>query len=954
MSEAHDLDDDGPIDDESGSDVLSLALGYAARGWHVFPVSGKHPIEVFGGKRMAWSRASTTDPERITAWYAGSSGLGIGLDCGKSGLVAFDADRKEDFYSWLKALPGGFSLLDGAFVQRGNPERVTFVFRQPLDVLGCPKPSWGEVKGAGGYIVLAGSPHPDFPEGYVLLRDPGVPAVAPDVMADAVRSERKTASGYEKVPDSWRTPGAPCRTVQLVLDTALEDMTADAAYPRMLSASMELLRLGEQEHRGVGTALAVLADHYIVTVTRPRSGKNQRTREEARGELVRAFEGAVPEIRSKPTDPTDPFESYLECSGDRCGMPPDPVERVDRAAVAERLEAAREVAGRRASSLDTELLPPTMKAAVEAVADFTETDPTLGAYMALAAASAAAVGGFVVQGPSGWLEPLALWTATAADPSERKSSILKHLALDALNAAEKHVAGRLSADRAAWDTQELMLELALDAARKALKADDGHGDTEALSRDVVDAQAALDAHRASEPEPPHMVLSEATPEALLDVMSDNRGAAAAFTAEGAFIETVTGGYGEKPSPVLTTLNSAWSAESIRSRRRGSRSVYIDHPYLVLGLCVQPQVLLSMSGARLAGSGFLARWLLAQPPSRAGRRELHGRRLDRRPVDLWAVRLGQIMEAGWIGGSGGPRVLVLTESGQELVREHMVAVERRIALAGLDTRTWLGKLVGQTLRVAGVFALIEDPDASIVNLDSLERALGFMEWAAEQTTDLLSGRMSQYGDLSTAGDSEGHRHVLAWAAKRPGDGWFEMRDFLRFAIKPSRPGWWTRPGLRPYEVIELVLVELEAIGRLESEERTSSKQGHGPVRRWRVTREGTSDSGSEAGPSGSDVRPTKASLSDGPEPDSEASRTDRTSHSRRRSDPSSSSSSYNTVHTSARERDARVFRARGVRTSSSECRFCGRPLDGALTEAGLQAHPGCEPTPGDFDPFGGAS
>ena len=97
---------------ETEVDILTAALGYAALGWSVFPVQGKRPIEVAPGVRLTWSELSTTDPEVLVGWFAGTEGLGIGVDMAKSGLVAIDGDNidkmpedlREAFQAELKRL----------------------------------------------------------------------------------------------------------------------------------------------------------------------------------------------------------------------------------------------------------------------------------------------------------------------------------------------------------------------------------------------------------------------------------------------------------------------------------------------------------------------------------------------------------------------------------------------------------------------------------------------------------------------------------------------------------------------------------------------------------------------------------------------------------------------------------------------------------------------------------
>lgn len=153
--------------------LLTAALGYAARGWHVFPLRG-------GCKRPAvrdWEHRATTDPARISrCWAAGD--FNIGVACGPSGLVVVDLDAAKPG-EWPPTpwdLPGisdgadAFAVVCGRAGQPWPAETYTVATPSGGQHLYFAAPGGPELRNtagrlgwhidtraAGGYVVAAGS-----------------------------------------------------------------------------------------------------------------------------------------------------------------------------------------------------------------------------------------------------------------------------------------------------------------------------------------------------------------------------------------------------------------------------------------------------------------------------------------------------------------------------------------------------------------------------------------------------------------------------------------------------------------------------------------------------------------------------------------------------------------------------------------------------------------------------
>jgi P4 family phage/plasmid primase-like protien len=134
------------------SDLLTAALAYAARGWHVFPLvpMGKEPWKGSRG-----FKDGTTDEGQIRRWWDIEPASNIGISCGYSGLCVVDVD------------PGGDEVLEALGIEL-PPTTMVVTARGAHHYYAAPEPiqlanKWHQsvdVKALDGYVVAPPSVHP--------------------------------------------------------------------------------------------------------------------------------------------------------------------------------------------------------------------------------------------------------------------------------------------------------------------------------------------------------------------------------------------------------------------------------------------------------------------------------------------------------------------------------------------------------------------------------------------------------------------------------------------------------------------------------------------------------------------------------------------------------------------------------------------------------------------------
>lgn len=970
------------------TELYDAACTFIDAGWSPIPLRGKVPVT------KKWTDAASSKADAY-GWWVEDGHDGIGVACGhlSGGLVVIDiegrlaADTARMGQVMAHAEDSGVAHLLSDAANRASARTPSGGLHLFLRITDAPVPGntklayskigpgqtakdyalLAETRGEGGQVAVPPAP------GRVWLGASG-PGSRIDVTMDEYA---RLIACFSVLDESQRLsfaprPAKPAERIGGVFDTTHDGPTVASAFTDALMAGeltwADVLDPGwthtgydregrslwlRPEYGGVkSTALSsahgferyiggpapVLVVHSAAVMHLPTGDRQRLTParvwalSHGYGDEASAYaaiedaiaDGDLDVLEQLPPAVLPRLEPIVAAKRTTPAPSPAALEQLDAA-----LTRAPEPTSEHRTGIDLDTLPPVLRDAVATLAANTQTDPALGALLGLAALSAATASGFRFGG-AGWTEAPCLWTVVAADPSERKSAVLDRIAMKPVLAAQTKVKRELAdvvmeyRSEAAWLEAELLL--ARDAAKKAPEPERA-----AASRRVIEAEAALADHADTEPVEPRYVISEGTPEAVLDVMARNAGNAAVLSAEGTFLQIVAGGYSDrsKPSPAALALNASWSAEPVISVRRGSPTVEVPRSFLAIGMAVQPEVIDVLASRTLTGTGFTARWLLCVVPKRRRPMSVTAPALDEAAMTRWENLVGAVMYRGW-GNVAQPERIDLSPAALEHYRAWLGTAYQRTVVVDDDLTAWWGKAHGQALRVAGLFQLAIDPGSIVIGVDAVTLALRFMEWAAERTAELLGGRLSSLGDMSSEALAGEHLQVLRWARKKHPDSWWRLRDLQRNG--PAKR-WVFPAGAKPADAIREVLADLVARGELEARVVESASVSSSAVAEYRLV----ATQGSEKA-----TRGEKATPGDTQSPASSQVVTAvalvASSHQETIKGYISSSPE---VPEPLSPGDT-ATRGDTATPGAPECRTCGGSIDPALAAAGLDSHPSCPP------------
>lgn len=392
-------------------------------------------------------------------------------------------------------------------------------------------------------------------------------------------------------------------------------------------------------------------------------------------------------------------------------------ERAEYEALAE-TQAGREVLGEGwkalpeapiAPMLDPSLMPPVLRNMAEAVATNQSAPFDLPAIIGLGVASACVAGRVRIELRPDWSEAAQLYQLCIMESGEGKTPAFKALTgilMDEQARENQHRVPQTCRDETALRILEKKKHRAVEKGNTA--------EAQTLDDEILAYPKTYIMRR--------FIGGNVTPERLPDIMNENNGATAILDDEGELFELLAGRYQDRPN--LDPWLKGYSGDTPLTSERKSGSTIVDSPNLSVLILAQPCILKGLfEDDRMTGKGLLGRFLMCAPiPLQEYQDEVD---IPYAVREAYNERVLQLMNVG-------NATLTLTPEASAAFFQWRKEVKHRKygEYSPLCKWGYIGKLAGNTARLAGLVKLWDDPDTKEpITINHLRSAIGLAEYFA---------------------------------------------------------------------------------------------------------------------------------------------------------------------------------------------------------------------------------
>lgn len=368
------------------------------------------------------------------------------------------------------------------------------------------------------------------------------------------------------------------------------------------------------------------------------------------------------------------------------------------------------------------LLPGWVGAMAKAVADSTQTPPTMALMMAISVLATVLQRRFEVA-PWGddddYTEPLALWTLTALPSGSRKTAVINALAAPLVR-WERLERDRLRPEITRVHSARLVAKKRIEKLTKDAVNAESDDARERIRKQIEDEENNMPAELRA----PRLFTGDVTAERLQALLVEHGERMSVLSDEAGIFLIMAGMY----SGGMASLDVFLQGHAGTPMRvdRADRCAHIDSPALSFGLALQPGVLAEVaSSRRFRDSGLLARFLFAMPESNVGKRDVR----RRWTIPSYVQRDYETNLFNLLEGRSNPiaraRVVGMTDPAREAWLDFSAEIEAQQGERGsLEAiADWSSKLPGAAARIAMLLELADQGlRADSVSLEATARAI----------------------------------------------------------------------------------------------------------------------------------------------------------------------------------------------------------------------------------------
>ena len=378
-------------------------------------------------------------------------------------------------------------------------------------------------------------------------------------------------------------------------------------------------------------------------------------------------------------------------------------------------------------------LPGPIKDYVEALSTATQTPLEMAGVLSLGVLAMTVQGRYMVQTMPDWWEPLCLYTVAVAPPGERKSAVIGALTRPAIEYERE----RREAE-AADVAQSKARASALDKAHQAAETRFASG--KGALEDALNAAQEAEQARSDMKYPYRLLVDDATPEKLADLMAQQGGCITISSAEGGVFDMMAGRYDRSAN--LDVYLKAHAGDPLTVDRIGRPPNSIPNPRLSMLLTVQPDVIRGlMSNGTFRGRGLCGRYLYSMCRSKVGHREITPPPIPDNVKANYRAAIWRLL------GSRDEGVITLSPDADAVRQDVQGAIEAKLGGDWEYMADWGGKLTGALIRIAALIHIAECPTPTQVPIgdDVMARATaiaGCLSAHAEAAYGMMGGDQSQ--------------------------------------------------------------------------------------------------------------------------------------------------------------------------------------------------------------------